>query len=60
MTETLIAIALLIFIPMAIHYWITSAYYDQTKTFFGNDRIEDAEEEHDLDNATSEETKHVD
>lgn len=58
MTETLIAITLLIFIPMTIHYWITSAYYDQSKTFFGDDKIE--EEEHDLDNVGTEEIKHVD
>lgn len=41
MFTTIIAIALLVFIPMAFHWWITSAYYNNSKTFFGNDELED-------------------
>lgn len=54
MFETIIAIALLVFIPMFFHWWITSAYYNQSKTFFGND---DIVEEDSLSNVGSEETK---
>lgn len=41
MLEFIIVIALLVFIPMFFHWWITSAYYNNSKTFFGNDKLED-------------------
>ena len=39
MFEFIVVIALLVVLPYLFHMWITSRYHDQSKTFFGNDDI---------------------